>query len=166
MSFDTTRKQNLDASGNWYAIAHIRGQLSTDNLDPYEKMTIGGASGVRAFGVDEGSYDEGVIATLSLARRFVLPTGDQLAPNLFVDYANGYVNHGPYANWQALGGYVNNGLSNHRILAGYGIGLDWVNPHGALVSVSWSRPFATSSSSINNPEEYGSHVWLTLGFRF
>ncbi|MCY0858763.1 hypothetical protein [Cupriavidus sp. D39] len=166
LSYDALRKQNLTTGGEWYLLMRARGQLTSGNMDGYEKLGVGGATGVRAFGGGEGSLDEGVLATLALARRFTFSTGDQLAPNLFIDYVNGYANHSAYASWQSLSGYRNSTLSNHRVLAGYGIGIDWVSPHRLLLNLSWSRRFATSSSAINDPANAGAHVWLTLGYRF
>lgn len=158
-------KLNLGNS-NWYVLGSLRGQLASSNLDASEKLAIGGQSGVRAFRADEGSVDTGVVLSLELRRMFALPDGSRLSVGPLLDYANGWINAHPYPGWQVNEGYANPQLSNHRVLAGYGLGLDWVSPRGYVVSVTWMNRLPGSADSANYPGSARNRFFASLGTKF
>ena len=86
------------------------GQQTNKNLDSSEKFSLGGANAVRAYPQGEASGDEGQRATLELRQAF----GPGLQGIVFYDFGSIRVNNaafGPAA-------------SNHRNLAGAGVGLN------------------------------------------
>jgi hemolysin activation/secretion protein len=158
------RKQNLNASGNLFAILNVRGQAASKNLDYSEALSLGGLNGVRAYRPDEGSVMQGVIASLDLKWRFPVPFSGQLLPGVLFDYATGQVNRDPWPGWQS--GYPGvPGVSNHRSLAGYGVSLDWVAANGLTTSLAWARRFGFSGDSWVEPGSANSRFWLTFSWR-
>lgn len=95
----------------------ISGQMATKNLDSSEKMSLGGAYGVRAYPQGEASGDEGYLASAEL--RWTTPwskAGNSTwQMGLFVDAGSVNEFKNPY---QA-------GADNTRSLYGAGIGLHW-----------------------------------------
>ncbi len=157
-AFNQLLSQRADSDVYWSAVAH--GQWANRNLDPSEKMGIGGPQGVRAYPIEEGSFDQGLLATFTLAAR--LPTrAGTLVPNAFVDAAWGQINHAPYPNWQVQNGYVDSQLPNTRSLADFGLGLSWLLPHKLSVSVVWAHKMPGSPSSAI-PQQSTSRFWLAV----
>ncbi len=144
------RKQNLGDSG-FYVLADFRGQLPDKNLDAFEKLPFGGQTGVRAYSIDEGSFDAGAIMTLELRRLFKLPSGHVLSPGVVLDGAMGVFNLNPYPNWQTQLGYNNPNLPNFWALGSIGPAFDWTTPQGLAFSISWSTRLPGSPDSINHP---------------
>ncbi len=102
--------------GPWRLHGRINGQWSSKNLDSSEKMSLGGAYGVRAYPQDEASGDQGLLAALEL--HYALTDYWQLSG--FVDGGRVQLQHRPWA-----AGH------NHRSLKGAGFGLqrntsDWL----------------------------------------
>jgi hemolysin activation/secretion protein len=144
------RKQNLGDSG-FYVLADLRGQAADRNLDFYEKLQFAGQGGVRAYRVDEGSFDAGGILTVELRRLFRLPSGHAVAPGVVFDGALGWFNMAPYANWQTNLGYANPNLPNFWGAMGAGPAFDWVTPQGLTFSITWTTRLPGSPDSINHP---------------
>ena len=144
------RKQNLGDSG-FYVLADLRGQVADRNLDFYEKLQFAGQGGVRAYRVDEGSFDAGGLLTIELRRLFRLPSGHALAPGVGFDGALGWFNMAPYPNWQANLGYANPNLPNFWGVMGAGPAFDWVTPQGLTFSITWTTRLPGSPDSINHP---------------
>ncbi|WP_133295793.1 ShlB/FhaC/HecB family hemolysin secretion/activation protein [Burkholderia reimsis] len=158
-----SRRQNVTDSGNIYAVANVRGQLSNKNLDYSEMLSLGGPSGVRAYRSDEGAVDQGVIASLDVKWRFAAPWGGQILPGVFADYAVGQVNRKPWLGWET--GYPGVAhISNRRRLAGYGVSLDWVSQSGLTASLAWAKRFPFSDDSWISPGSANSRIWITLSF--
>ena len=103
----------------WSAGVLLRGQLASRNLDPSQQIAVGGPDGVRGYRVDEGGFDDGAIASVSVERALDPGAGVQLLPQAFVDYAVGRLHHRSWAGWNA--GWP--GLSNSRRLGAIGLGL-------------------------------------------
>lgn len=96
---------------NWGLYGSLYGQVASKNLDSSEQLTLGGASGVRAYPQGESSGDEGYIASVEV--RYTIPLRPvQLAA--FVDHGGIRVNHRAY-----LSG------DNTRHLQGAGVSLTW-----------------------------------------
>jgi hemolysin activation/secretion protein len=149
----------------WYLIANIRGQLASTNLDASEKLSIGGSNGVRAYRTDEGSLDSGILGSLELRYLYRLPNGDQLAAGPIFDYANGVINQHPYAGWQVTEGYVDPNLSNHRSLASWGLGADFVSAHGYSFSLTWSNRLPGSADSANYPGSARNRIFASVNLK-
>ena len=85
---------------------------------------------------------------------------------MFVDYANGSINHSTYANWQINSGYSNPNLSNHMALSDAGLGLDWEVPQGLTFTASWARRLPMSPVGLNNTGNANSQFWVSVLARF
>ncbi|NTY41080.1 MULTISPECIES: ShlB/FhaC/HecB family hemolysin secretion/activation protein [Burkholderia cepacia complex] len=166
-------KFNLNALGklnlgnsNWYVLGNLRAQYATSNLDASQKLGLGGQSGVRAYRPDEGSLDSGMVLSVELRRVFTLPNGDRISAGPILDYANGVVNQHAYANWQTMMGYSEPSLSNHRELASWGIGVDYVSHSGYSASLTWSNRFPGSADSVNYPGSARNRFLASVSMKF
>lgn len=106
LAFSALHLQAL--SNAWSLYLSVYGQAAGKNLDSSEKMTLGGANGVRAYPQGEASGDTGYVATLEL--RYAMNTAfGVLQP--FVGYDAGAITinenaFGTAANRRHLGGYA------------------------------------------------------------
>lgn len=130
----------------------VRGQIAFSNLDPSEKMELGGASGVRAYPEGEAYGDEGYLATIEA--RWLLP---KFAPGMpgafqlagFVDVgAVNYAKHPWYAD------------SNHAHRSGYGVGLNWSGADGWVVKTAYARKLGNQDAT-SAPDRSG-RFWLQV----
>jgi hemolysin activation/secretion protein len=104
--------------------ARISGQLTSDNLDSYEKFALGGPDSVRAYPSSDTLVDEAVLYTVEWRQRFGNGTR-MLDGVLFYDRAHGNFNASP---WDGT-------AANHVKSDGIGIGLNWaVNERATLRS--------------------------------
>jgi len=83
-------------------------QTSDKNLDSSEKMSLGGAEGIRAYPIGEGTGDEGWIGQVEL--RYIF---NEYAPYVFYDTGSTQLNYKP---WDAVS-------DKSRTLSGAGIGV-------------------------------------------
>lgn len=158
---DAFRTYALSKRGDLFLSGRINGQLANRNLDPSEKLPVGGATAVRAYRADEGSFDDGAIVNIGLYKRLSVAAGHQLQFGVFNDAAYGRVNHSPWPNWELS--YVNvPGVTNTRWLVGYGASVEWLTPIGATVSLSVARPYGFSSTSWMDPGKHPVQFWLSL----
>jgi hemolysin activation/secretion protein len=151
----------LSKSGNTFLSGRISTQLASRNLDASEKLGLGGPDAVRAYRADEGSADEGVVASAGLYQRVPVAAGHQLQFGVFNDFAYGRVNHSPWDGWEKSYPGVP-GVTNNRVLAGYGASVDWLTPIGATVSASVSKPYRFSESSWVEPGKRPTQYWLSV----
>lgn len=117
LAYSAARLQNLTDSVSLYAA--VNGQFASKNLDPSEKMELGGMYGVRAYPEGEGYADQGYV--LSLEARLQLPKfTDQMSGQMqliaFVDTGSVRTNINPWT-----------GGPNDRTLRGAGVGLTWMD---------------------------------------
>lgn len=96
--------------GRFSLSARLQGQWSDDNLDSSEKISLGGAYGVRAYPQGEATGDRGVLVSVDLD--YALTAGWQAG--VFADYGRVTVNARPWAPGR-----------NHRELSGAGLALRW-----------------------------------------
>ncbi len=128
----------------------LTGQLASKNLDPSEKLVLGGMDGVRAYAQGEGVGDEGVIASVE-ARLLLARASERIPGQLhllgFADAGRITVNKDPW--------YPGD---NHRNLSGAGIGLTWSEPGNWSVRTyyAWALGSETSQSV---PHESG-RFWI------
>ena len=155
----------LSQERNLYATLNVRGQVANTNLDPYEKLAIGGYAGVRSYRPEQGSLNQGTIATAEL-RQSINTKWGQFTPIALLDYGNGWINHSTYANWQLNSGYADSGLSNHMVLADAGLGLDWNGFHGLTLSAIWARRWPHSPAAINTSGNKSSQFWFVVQTHF
>ncbi|SAL23962.1 hemolysin activation/secretion protein-like protein [Caballeronia turbans] len=151
----------LSKSGNTFVSGRVTGQLASRNLDASEKLGLAGPDAVRAYRADEGSADEGVVASVGLYQRIPVATGHQIQLGVFSDFAYGRVNHSPWDGWETTYPGVD-GVTNNRVLAGYGVSVDWLTPFGATVSASVSRPYRFSETSWVEPGKKPTQYWLSV----
>lgn len=116
LRYAVSRQQVLRDDLSLYAT--LSGQQSGGKLDSSEKLSLGGASGVRAYPSGEGSGSSGQLAALEL--RWRLPQGFNLVG--FYDW-----------------GSVSDPDSPSYSLKGVGLGLTWQTPIGASVKATWAR---------------------------
>ena len=106
----------------WTLLMSLGMQRADHNLDPYEKLSLGGPKAVRAYATGEVLVDDGWIGSLEL-RYSPRPTTSLYA---FYDAAHGDLFHRPRVFDPDLG----------RSLRGYGIGFSWSKPGNVSMSLS------------------------------
>lgn len=96
----------------------VQGQWANGNLDSSEKLSLGGAYGVRAYPQGEASGDQGWLANIEL--RYALTDAWQLST--FLDHGEVRLNKDTWSNGD-----------NHRSLSAAGLGARWA-AHGWQVN--------------------------------
>jgi hemolysin activation/secretion protein len=138
-------------------------QSASKNLDSSEKLTLGGATGVRAYPTGEGSGAEG--QTLTLEARFRLPDGLNLTA---------------FHDWGRITAVNRNNLSptgvtltalNAYSLRGHGLALSWLSPLGVQFKGTWARREAYNPNPAGNDNDQdGSKLdnrfWFTASLSF
>lgn len=128
--------QRLQAlSEKWSLYGSLQSQWASKNLDSSEKLTLGGAYGVRAYPQGEASGDEGYIANLEL--RYAPTTAWQFAG--FLDSGHVTINESPWTTG-----------TNGRTLRGYGFLIAWNKPETWQVkaTLAW-RDTDTPTSDVD-----------------
>jgi len=119
---DYQRLQRLP--GNWMLKLGANGQWTHGNLDSSEKLSLGGATGVRAYPQGEATGDSGYMASLELHH----PFATQWDAFGFYDDGRVRINRRPWSPTD----------NNHRHIAGYGAGVSWVRgPFSAQAFAAW-----------------------------
>lgn len=131
-------------SGPWSLHGRINGQWANKNLDSSEKMSLGGAYGVRAYPQGEATGDKGVQATLEL--RYALSNAWQLSG--FMDGGRVQFQHKPWSTGQ-----------NHRNLAGAGLG---VLRTGADWSLEAALAWKVSGSTATSAPDRSPRLWVKI----
>jgi hemolysin activation/secretion protein len=133
----TFRKWNYDfkrlnrITDNLSVLLSMYGQQASKNLASAEKMSLGGANGVRAYPVGEATGDSGNEVTGEM--RYIIPGFKVLEGDVtvsgFYDWGQVYVNEKPR----------NTDTQNKRSISGYGVGMS-LGREGEFVfrgSASW-----------------------------
>lgn len=122
------RTQNIVE--NYSLFASIQGQFASKNLDPSEKLYLGGPTGVRAYPLSEGGGDIGYIESVELRRQ--LGQHWQLA---------GFVDSGMIA--QNKNNYTTSGTPINAVnayhLNGYGLMTTYSGPYQSVWKLIWSH---------------------------
>lgn len=150
LQYAVSRLQTV--SGPLSLYGSLRGQMATDNLDPSEKMELGGAYAVRAYPEGEAYGDEGYVATVEA--RLSL---DQWTPSLpgrfqligFVDTGEVDFAHDPW-----LAG------TNQARRSGIGAGVVWSGPDDLLVRVTYAHRLGDQIAT-SGPDD-GGRVWFQI----
>jgi len=146
-AFTASRLQQV--TDNVSLFAGISGQGASKNLDPSEKMSLGGMDGVRAYPQGESFGDQGYL--VNLEARLLLPKAESLPGRMhfigFVDAGSVTINKNPWA-----------AGSNHRSLAAYGLGLTWSEPGNFLIRTYYARKLGNDVAT-SGPDRSG-RFWI------
>mgnify|MGYP000491667745 FL=1 len=147
LAFTASRLQQVTNGLSLYA--GISGQGASKNLDPSEKMSLGGMDGVRAYPQGEGFGDQGYL--VNLEARLLLPKTEKLPGSVhligFVDGGSITINKNP---WAA-------GL-NQRSLGAYGVGVTWGDPGNFLLRTYYARKLGNDAAT-SAPDKSG-RFWI------
>ncbi|MGK5037873.1 ShlB/FhaC/HecB family hemolysin secretion/activation protein [Janthinobacterium sp. LB3P118] len=146
-NLDLVRLQSLPAG--FSLMAHLAWQQANKNLDSSEKLSLGGASGVRAYPSGEATGDEGGLAQLELRYG-----AGACVPYVFMDAGRISVNAKP-----VVAG------DNRRSLRGGGLGLRYqYQAWSADAALAWRTVGGRPQSEANSDPQ--PRVWLNLEYRF
>jgi len=138
------------------------GQYAFDNLDSGQKMSLGGASAVRAYPSGEASGDHGALLTLELRHMF--------KPDIqgMVFYDHGWIqqNKETWTNWNS-----GSTTPNDYDLKGFGLGVKWQAAQdtevvGYLSTRIGSNPAADANGNDNDGTKFEPRAWLSLVKQF
>jgi hemolysin activation/secretion protein len=127
--------------------ASLNGQYAFKNLDISEKISLGGASGVRAYPSGEVSADSGCVLNLELRKN--LRWGDQrVQGSAFLDFSAATI----YANRFIAG------APNENNLRGAGLGLSWLAPYDTTVRIYLAAKLDKQPATSAPDADY--RIWL------
>ena len=146
-------------ANDWSLISATRAQFANKNLDSSARMSLGGPSGVRGFPVSEASGDEGLFASVGLAR----PVGERLNAGAFVDWGRIHINESGTPAVAATPNWYN--------LAATGINAEWRFADNAAMSFVVARPITGNPGADANGrnadgKERGTRAWLSISANF
>lgn len=151
LALDLARIQTL--TNELSLFVHVSAQWANKNLDSSERLSLGGATGVRAYPVGEGSGDDGYLAQIELRYSTALASGMTLSPYLFVDSGSVKINHAP---WDAS--------VNERSIGGAGLG---VRGNYKAMSFDASLAWRTNGGDpVSDTQRDSPMLWLTVGWKF
>lgn len=125
----------------------LQGQWADGNLDSSEKISLGGAYGVRAYPQGEASGDQGWLANLEL--RYAPTDAWQLST--FLDHGAVQVNKHAWSEGE-----------NHRSLSAAGVGVRWAAYGWQINTVAaWKLGNADAQSDVDrSPRVWGQVAWF------
>lgn len=139
LSFNAMRLQNVTETVSFYAA--INGQISSKNLDIWEKMELGGLYGVRAYPGGTAVGDQGYV--LNLEARLLLPSVAKALPgNLYLlalfDTGTVQRNKNPWAD-----------VDNTVTLSGAGVGVMWSDQNNFSIKTFYARKVGKTPNTLN-----------------
>ena len=142
LSFQVSRLQAIVPNHSLYV--SLGGQRASKNLDPSEKLALGGARAVRAYSSSEALVDQGLIGVVEWRWSF----NNEFTPFVFYDAARGKHARRP----------TFYDTDNSISLRGYGVGLSWSRPGNFSINatLAWrdgTRPGQTDGGG-RNPRLY------------
>jgi hemolysin activation/secretion protein len=148
LAFSLSRLQRVTDSVSLSAA--LNGQGASKNLDPSEKMELGGMYAVRAYPEGEAFADEGYV--LNLEARYLLP---KFAPRMpgqveligFVDTGSVTINRNP---WDAS--------PNHRTLSGAGVGFNWSETNNFMLRAYYA--FKVGNEMATSAPDKNGRFWI------
>lgn len=144
------RVQALAGGFTWSVMA--TGQIASRNLDPYDKLTISGPNGVRAYPIGEYGGDNAFVSQFALGwRRPVGPLGT-LAVEGFYDVGRARLQVDP----RVVRG-------NEVKLNGAGAQISLARPSGWALSLFWARALTTAASQVDGQRD---RVGGSINFAF
>lgn len=148
LSLSAQRWQALD--GAWSLLLTARGQVSSANLPSAERMSLGGAYGVRAYAEGTANGDNGWLGRMEL-RRQIDASWQAMA---FADAGRLKIHARP---WDSA-------APNSKRLAGAGVGAQWSQgPWSVSLSGAWAVDRDGNSTSST---QAGPRFWAQSGWRF
>jgi len=144
--FDLAHVQALPQS--FAAYGRMAGQWASRNLESSERFGLGGANGVRAYPIDEGYGDEGLLAQAEL--RYSI--GD-FRPCVFYDEG-----------WAKDHAHPWDQSANRRAIAGGGLGLHYQHEQWTAEAMLAWRTIGGAPQS--DTIDHRPRIWVTAGRRF
>lgn len=146
--FNATRRQAVTDTFSLHAA--LTGQLASKNLDPSEKMVLGGIDGIRAYPQGEAFGDQGYL--VSLEARLLLASLSGHVPGAvhvlgFVDAGRITIDRNPWYPGE-----------NTRTLSGTGVGITWDEPDNFAVRMYYARKLG-NEAAISAPDKSG-RFWI------
>lgn len=133
LNASVVRLQRLSERFSLYG--ELQGQWADGNLDSSEKLSLGGAHGVRAYPQGEASGDQGWLARLEL--RYALAPGWIL--NSFADHGELRLSKRPWSDGE-----------NHRSLSTAGVGAAWADQRWRInAAAAWKLGNAEPRSDVD-----------------
>ena len=148
LAISLSRQQSLGQALT--LVAAFNGQWAAKNLDSSEKMSLGGAGGVRAYPSGEASGDSGWLLTLEARTALPLPAwGDlgQLQLAGFVDSGQVRLNQRPWAPG-----------ANRKALSGAGLGLSWSDNRGWMLKAQVAHKLGPAAAT--SAPDASTRFWL------
>jgi hemolysin activation/secretion protein len=130
-----SRLQKLNSADSLYAALTL--QWASRNLDPSEKMAVGGSNSLRAADASALSGDMGALLILEYRHSLGAAWGGFLQLTGFMDSATVRLNK------TALGTH-----DNRAQMSGTGVGFSWSGPQQLFVKAQLARVFGTPSASL------------------
>ncbi len=164
--FDTvninyTRIQSLLPSTKvWWTLSAQ--QALNRNLDSSQKMSLGGAAGVRAYPSSEATGDIGLVSQLELRHQLTA----NLETKLFYDF--GYIQQykKTYADWNS----ANAGMPNCYELQGVGLGLQWQAFNNTTLLANVATKVGSNAGERNGADNDGTdkntRAWVSMTVTF
>ncbi len=161
LRWSTSRLQTLGTGSS--LLGSATGQWASTNLDPSEKMYLGGMNGVRAYPNAEGGGSTGM--QLSLDLRQDLAT--QWQASAFYDWGQVL----QYKRNHYAGSATPLVAQNLLTLQGAGLGLAWHGERGIQLKATWARrigsnPLATATGADSDGSLRKDRFWLDASIAF
>ena len=137
----------------------LTGQYAFDNnLDSAEKMSLGGATGVRAYPTSEANGDHGFMIQAEVRHAF----NPFVTAKVFYDWGQIYQYANTWANWNS-----SSGTPNQYQLKGAGIGilyqaLETVSVDAMLATKIGNNKGEDSSGKDNDGTDWGTRGWISI----
>ena len=152
LSFTVMHLQTLKSGDDFFV--RVTGQKSSVNLDPSQKLIVGGPNSVRAYDVSAVTGDVGLDTSFELRRNLGALGPGRLQGLAFFDYATVNINAYP---WPGAG-------NNSAQLAGAGVGLNWSTARNMRVKCSLATPLGGAPDSVSSTSKL--RAWLELSAMF
>lgn len=154
----------------------LQGQWASKNLDTSEKLSLGGASGQRAYPSGDSSGDDALLLSVELRRLLLArplgsrPASAQLASGgqesgrqdrgrlhgtVFADYGHALLYKNPWG--------TGTGSANERTLTGVGIGLEWKQDR---FTVSMQHAWRLGTQAATADQDADARLWMSASYRF
>ena len=137
----------------------LTGQYAFDNnLDSAEKMSLGGATGVRAYPTSEANGDHGFMIQAEVRHAF----NPFVTAKVFYDWGQIYQYANTWANWNS-----SSGTPNKYQLKGAGIGIlyqafETVSVDAMLATKIGNNKGEDSSGKDNDGTDWGTRGWISI----
>ena len=138
----------------------MNGQYAVDsNMDSAEKMSLGGATGVRGYPTAEANGDSGILIQTEIKHTFT----DKVQASIFYDWGQIYQYKYRWTDWNS----ADTSIPNQYQLKGAGFSLTWVPVELLEVKLTGARTIGTNKGAASNGDDgdstnKNSRLWATL----